>query len=193
MSTAFLQQQKRRSRSRSLPIRRGIASPATFPQQQAQADLRYWARSPMLKRSLCAALFACSLALTSCNRAPEPNTVVMIIESSPTNLDPRVGTDAQSERIGKLIFDSLVKRDEHFNLQPWVAESWDIPNPTTYIFHLKHGVSFHNGQPLTSRDVKWTFDSMLDGSIVTAKTSTYKLVDRIDAPDDFTVIFHLKE
>ena len=48
----------------------------------------------------------------------------MIIESSPANLDPRVGTDAFSERIDELLFDSLLRKDEHFNLHPWVAESW---------------------------------------------------------------------
>ncbi len=49
--------------------------------------------------------------------SPIPNTLVMIIESSPTNLDPRVGVDAQSERIDELLFDSLVRRDEHFNAE----------------------------------------------------------------------------
>ena len=43
------------------------------------------------------------LPLLSCSQAPDPNTLVMIIESSPTNLDPRVGIDAQSERIGELL------------------------------------------------------------------------------------------
>ena len=42
----------------------------------------------------------------------------MIIESSPTNLDPRVGIDGQSERIDELLFDALLTRDEHFNVQP---------------------------------------------------------------------------
>ena len=54
-------------------------------------------------------------------------------------------------------------------------------------------VRFHNGQPLTARDVKWTFDSLLSGKIRSAKTSTYAPVDHIDAPDDYTVVFHLKE
>ena len=112
----------------------------------------------------------------------------MIIESSPTNLDPRVGTDAQSERIDELIFDPLVHRDEHFNMQPWVAEKWEIPDPRTYIFHLRKGIHFHDGRPLTSRDVKWTLDSIRDGSLTTLKTTTYKLVERVDAPDDATVI-----
>ena len=65
--------------------------------------------------------------LAACSRKPDPNTLVMIIESSPTNLDPRVGVDAQSERIDELLFDSLLRRDAHFNLQPWLAESWEIP------------------------------------------------------------------
>src|SRR5262249_47460615 len=134
------------------------------------------------------------LALSGCSRSrPDPNTLVMIIESSPTNLDPRVGTDAQSERIYKLLFDSLVRRDEHFRLQPALAERWEIPDPQTYIFHLRQGVRFHNGQPLTARDVKWTYDSVMNGTLITAKSSTFKQVDHIDAPDDATVVFRLKE
>ena len=133
------------------------------------------------------------LLLFGCSRKPDPNTLVMIIESSPTNLDPRVGVDAQSERIDELLFDSLVRRDEHFNLEPWLAESWEIPDPLTYIFHLRHGVRFHNGQPLTARDVKWTFDSLISGKLRSAKASTYAPVDHVEAPDDYTVIFHLKQ
>lgn len=117
----------------------------------------------------------------------------MIIESSPTDLDPRVGTDAQSERIDKLLFDALLRRDEHFNLQPALAERWEIPDPRTYVFHLRRGVRFHDGRPLTSVDVKWTFDSMLSGAIRTAKASTYRDIESIEAPDDATVIFHLRE
>ena len=47
-------------------------------------------------------------------RVEAPGTVVMIMESSPNNLDLRQGTDAQSERVGGLIFDALVKKDEHY-------------------------------------------------------------------------------
>ena len=117
----------------------------------------------------------------------------MIIESSPTNLDPRVGIDASSERIHELIFDDLLERDEHLNVRPALAERWDIPDRLTYIFHLHHGVKFHDGRPLTSRDVKWTFDSMLQGKIRSTKTAAYRFVDRVEAPNDYTVVFHLKE
>ena len=56
-----------------------------------------------LRLAFCAFLF-----LTACSRKPDANTLVMIIESTPANLDPRIGTDAWSERIDMLIFDSLV-------------------------------------------------------------------------------------
>jgi peptide/nickel transport system substrate-binding protein len=134
-----------------------------------------------------------SLFVLSCSAKPDPDTLVMIIESSPTNLDPRVGLDAQSERIDDLIFDDLLTRDQHLNVRPGLAESWEIPDPHTYIFHLHRGVKFHDGSPLTSRDVKWTFDSLLQGKIRSTKATTYRFVQQIDAPDENTVVFHLKE
>jgi peptide/nickel transport system substrate-binding protein len=133
------------------------------------------------------------LLATSCAKKPDADTLVMIIESSPTNLDPRVGIDAQSQRIGELIFDSLVRRDEHFEMRPWLAVSWEIPDPLTYVFHLHKNVYFHDGQPLTSRDVKWTLDSLLTGKIRSSRAATYNKIDHIDAPDDYTVVFCLKE
>jgi peptide/nickel transport system substrate-binding protein len=131
--------------------------------------------------------------LSGCFTKSDPDTLVMIIESSPTNLDPRVGLDAQAERIDDLLFDDLLTRDEHLKVQPGLAERWEIPDPRTYVFHLHQGVKFHDGRPLTSRDVKWTFDSLLQGKIRSTKSAAYQLVDHVDAPDDATVVFHLKE
>jgi peptide/nickel transport system substrate-binding protein len=133
------------------------------------------------------------LPLLSCSAKPDANTLVMIIESSPTNLDPRVGIDAFSERIDNLIFDDLLSRGEDLNVAPGLAERWEIPDPLTYIFHLHRGVKFHDGRLLSSRDVKWTFDSLLQGKIRSTKAAVYKFVDHIDAPDDATVVFHMKE
>jgi len=139
------------------------------------------------------ALALLCVALTSCSHKPDADTLVMIIESSPTNLDPRVGVDAYSERIDELIFDALVRRDEHFNLTPWLAERWEIPDPLTYVFHLHQGVKFNDGRPLTSRDVKWTLDTIATGKIRSTKSATFQYVDHVDAPDDATLVIHLKE
>lgn len=137
--------------------------------------------------------FAAILPLLSCAARPDSNTLVMIIESSPTNLDPRVGIDAQSERIDSLIFDYLLSRGDNLDMTPGLAERWEIPDPLTYVFHLHHGAKFHDGRPLTAHDVKWTFDSLLAGKIRSPRAAAYRLVDRIDAPDDFTVVFHMRE
>ena len=126
----------------------------------------------MLRVSSAFAALALTLSLLSCSTKPNPGTLVMIIESSPTNLDPRVGQDAQSQRIYNLIFDDLLSRGDHLDVAPGLAERWEIPDPQTYIFHLHQGVKFHDGRPLTSRDVKWTFDSLLTGKIRSTKPAT---------------------
>jgi peptide/nickel transport system substrate-binding protein len=137
---------------------------------------------------------ALQMALAGCvPHRPDASTLVMLIESSPLNLDPRIGTDAQSERIGELIFEGLVRRDQNFELKPRLSESWEIPDPLTYIFHIRHDVRFHDGHMLTSADVKWTLDSLLSGKMRSANTSAYRYVDRVEAPDSFTVVIKLKE
>ena len=127
--------------------------------------------------------------------------VVVIIESSPNNLDLRQGTDAQSERVGGLVFDALVKKDEHFNLQPWLAQSWDQPDPLTWVFHLRDGVKFQDGRPLEAADVVWTIESLIDpkvtsalpgGSLISAKGGNLDSVDQAEARDRLTVVLHLK-
>jgi peptide/nickel transport system substrate-binding protein len=138
-------------------------------------------------------LLTAILFCIACSNKPEPSTLVMIIESSPTNLDPRVGLDAQSERIDDLLFDDLFTRDEHLNVQPGLVERWETRDPRTYVFHLRSNVWFHDERPLTSRDVKWTFDSLLQGKILSTKAAAYRFVESIEAPDASTVIFHLKE
>src|SRR3989442_8357924 len=151
-----------------------------------------WVRACVGTALILSGLFSL-LPLFACGGKPDPNALVMIIESSPTNLDPRVGLDAYSERIDNLLFDDLLTGDQHLSGAPGLAQRWEIPDPRTYVFHLQHGVKFHDGHPLTSRDVKWTFDSLLQGKIRSTKSAAYRFVDRIDAPDDYTVIFRLKE
>jgi peptide/nickel transport system substrate-binding protein len=139
-------------------------------------------------------LFALVPFLSGCKHSQQQrDSVVVLIENSPTSLDPRIGVDAQSEHIFSLIFDGLVRRDEHFNVEPWLAASWEYTDLRTIIFHLRKGVRFQNGQPLTSKDVKWTFDSIMTGAVITAKAGTYASLESIDAPDPQTVIFHLKK
>src|ERR1700691_662510 len=144
-------------------------------------------------------LFALStlLVLIGCRSAPrDPHTVVFLIESSPANLDPRIGTDAQSQRIDALLFDGLVTHDANFQFTPALAARWEHPDRLTIVFHLRSGVRFHDGRPLTARDVVWTIESMRTpggpGGVITPKTAAYASIDTIAAADDHTVMMHLK-
>jgi peptide/nickel transport system substrate-binding protein len=138
-------------------------------------------------------LLVVCLSLAGCKgQKVEPGSVVVIIESSPNNLDLRVGADAQSERVGGLIFDALVKKDEHYELQPWLAKSWEQPDPLTWVFHLRDGVRFHDGRPLEAEDVAYTIRSLIDGSLVTAKGGGFSAVKDVEATDRLTVVVHMK-
>ena len=159
-----------------------------------------------LRRSLCPLCsYLCELCVTvpllffvfllsSCSHpTPDPSTVVFVLESNPANLDPRFGSDAQSQRLSSLIFDGLVQRDNEMNLHPDLAESWDTPTPLTYIFHLRKGVLFHDGRPVSSNDVKSTIDFMRNPANRSPKRGAFRMIASIEAPDPQTVIFHLNE
>ena len=133
------------------------------------------------------------LACTS-QSAANPDVVTIALDQPPINLDPRIGQDASSERIDTLIFSSLVKRNDHFDIEPDIATDWETPNPTTYVFHLRRDAKFHDGLPLTARDVGFTYRSILDGTIRTSKSGyPLNLISSIETPDEYTVVFNLKE
>jgi peptide/nickel transport system substrate-binding protein len=144
--------------------------------------------------TICLFPFAFCLVFSGCqsSRAAR-DTVAIAIEAGPNNLDPRIGLSSESERIHQLLFNSLVRRGTHFEILPDLASHWETPDATTYRFFLRMGIRFHDGRPLTSRDVRYTIQSLLDGSIVSPKTSTYRVIERIEAPDEQTVVFHLRE
>ena len=122
----------------------------------------------------------------------DANTVVVAIENSPSSLDPRVGTDAASERIDELLFDSLVRKDEHDRMGPWLALNWEQPDALTWVFHLRPGVRFADGRPLGAEDVAYTIDSMRDGSLTTSKGGAFASVTQVEALDALTLRVRLK-
>jgi ABC-type transport system substrate-binding protein len=136
-----------------------------------------------------------SFLVVGCSHStnPDPSSLTFLIESNPTNLDPRFATDAQSQHIDGLLFSSLLQRDDQMNLHGDLAESWDSPDPLTYVFHLRRDVRFHDGRPVTSADVKATFEYIMNPANRSPKRGAFRMVTLIVAPNDTTVIFRLKE
>ena len=121
---------------------------------------------------------------------------MVVLESSPNNLDPRQGTDAQSEHVGGLIFDALVKKDDNYNLRPWLATSWEQPNALTWVFQLRDGVRFQDGRPLEAEDVVWTIESLIEpklAGLISAKSGAFASVERVEARDRLTVVVRMKQ
>jgi peptide/nickel transport system substrate-binding protein len=123
----------------------------------------------------------------------DPSSLTFLIEANPVNLDPRFATDGQSQRLDGLIFSGLLARDAQMNLHGDLAESWQTPDPLTYVFHLKPNIHFHDGRPLTAADVKSTFNFILNPANKSPKRGGFRMIEKIETPDPLTVIFHLKE
>jgi peptide/nickel transport system substrate-binding protein len=136
-----------------------------------------------------------SFCLASCSHSSrnDPSSLTFLIESSPTNLDPRFATDSQSQRIDGLLFSGLLERDNQMNFHGDLAESWSTPDPLTYVFHLRRGVRFHDGRALTATDVKATFEFIMNPANKSPKRGALRMVTSIETPDDATVIFHLSQ
>ncbi|MGH7773058.1 MAG: ABC transporter substrate-binding protein [Candidatus Binatia bacterium] len=134
-------------------------------------------------------------SLTGCLSSPQPNRppgyLVIGLESNPTQLDPRYATDADSVRIGALIFNSLTRADENSLFQPDLAERWEALDDRTYLFHLRRGITFHNGKPLTAADVKSTYDSVLNPKNRSPKRGALQVVRAVDQIGPYLIRFRL--
>src|SRR5438105_9058734 len=87
---------------------------------------------------------------------------VTILDSPPVTLDPLDGTDASSERLRQLMFNSLLRKNEKFEYVGDLASDYKTSDDgKTVTFTLHDGVTFHDGKPLTSADAKYTLDSLL--------------------------------
>ncbi|MGH9346631.1 MAG: ABC transporter substrate-binding protein [Vicinamibacterales bacterium] len=125
--------------------------------------------------------------------AADRGELVVAVQSAPNNLDPRVGTDEISQRVSELVFGYLMRLDEHLRVVPGLAARLEHPDPVTYVAHLRRGVRFHDGHELTSRDVVYTFTSLMAPDFISPRKGAYRILESITALDDYTVQFRLSE
>lgn len=159
-------------------------------------------KSPRLTRRLFLGASAATLGLSlmpAWAQAPAPGKGGVLsynIESDPPNFDLLSNTTSRVlDSIGGC-YNGLVQYDP---LDPNaiigdLAESWEVSEDgLTITFHLRQGVKFHDGAPMTSADVKYTFDVTRDPpeGLVSVRKSALSAVSAIDAPDDHTVVFTL--
>lgn len=141
-------------------------------------------------------------AASACQRQVSPADTLIVAQSSePRTLDPQAATAASDFRLIENLYDGLVRfRSGTLEVEPALAESWTVSTDgLTYTFALRPAVYFHDGTPCDASAVRYTFERLLNPSHPEADTGPFPLafffsaVERIDTPDDATVVFHLNE
>ncbi len=107
------------------------------------------------------------------------DTLVVALSTEPTNLDPLFALDATSQRIDKLIYDSLVEIDSRLKIVPHLAESWENPKETLYRFKLRKDVVFHNGAPVTAHSVAQSLYKILDPATGSPLLPSFKNIKKV--------------
>ncbi len=120
-------------------------------------------------------------------------TLVMIVQPEPPTLASYLSTSGPIGMVAAKIYDGLLEYDTELRPQPGLAESWEVsPDGMTISFKLRQGVTFHDGQPLTSADIQF---SIMDVAKVTHPRgpNTFAAVTAVETPDDHSVVLKLSE
>ena len=123
--------------------------------------------------------------------------LVVAVQGLPDSLDPYLHLSNVGTRVTYSLFDHLIERDfmsgdtpgAGFGLNPMLAESWERVDDLTIEFQLREDVTFHNGDPMTAEDVKFTFDRMLVDTPddLIAAAAYVGTVSEVNVIDDYTV------
>ncbi len=134
-----------------------------------------------------------SISLPALGQGGE-NTLILARAIDATGLDPHTQTAFASLRLLTMIYEPLVITDHQLNLAPALATDWEFSDDaTTLTFQLRQGVKFHDGSDFTAEDVIASFERILDEETGAAARSNYVSIESMEAPDDYTVIFHLSQ
>lgn len=138
-----------------------------------------------------AAITACS----SNSSSKKSNTLYIHFSSEPTTLNPINSSDAYASRVQNFVIDTLLTKNPKTNeYMPGVAESWTVSEDgKVYTFKIRKGIKFTDGTDLTAKDIKFSFDAVLDTKYEAAHKLAY--FQNIESPkliDDYTIEFTTK-
>jgi peptide/nickel transport system substrate-binding protein len=138
-------------------------------------------------------IFAClALAVATFTAAADDSKTLVVGTITTPIVNNALGSGTAPGTPGTQVFAGLVELDDHFVPQPYLATSWDIsPDGLTYTFHLRPGVKFHDGTPVTSEDVAFSVDTVRANHPF--GRAMFGPVDRVETPDPLTARFVLKQ
>ncbi len=118
------------------------------------------------------------------------DTITFVQGADITSLDPHVGKQLRAIVVTTNIFDTLVEFDANRDIVPALAEKWEYVNDTQIKLSVKKGVKFHNGEPLTAADVKFSLERAMGNPNVSNYVNFIKDVEQVD---DYTVLVNTKD
>ena len=138
-----------------------------------------------------------TVALSGCSgdKAEEDSSKITVgIPQDIDSLDPHIAEGAGTREVLFNVFEGLVKPDENGNLNPAVASEYTISDDgLTYTFTLRDGIKFHNGNPVTVEDIKYSIDRCAGAGEDEALVSAFSNVESTNIIDDTHVEINLKE
>ena len=121
-------------------------------------------------------------------------TLVIALSDDPGHFNPGITTGFNVHAVTGSLFNGLVELDDNANPHPDLAESWEVSDDSTqYTFHLAEGVRWHDGEPMTSADVKFTFENVLLNYHSRTRGGLSGILESIGTPDDHTVVFNFTQ
>jgi len=109
--------------------------------------------------------------------ASRPSTLVIDEDGAPATLDPGLQYNTESYIVYRNIFNQLLARNPvSLKLEPEIATSWKAINPTTWVFDIRKGVYFTNGEPLTGNDVAFSINRILNPSFNSPQYSNFSYI-----------------
>jgi peptide/nickel transport system substrate-binding protein len=126
--------------------------------------------------------------------AQADNKVVIAIPAEPPGLDPAMQPAAAvSEVVWENIFEGLTRFDPAGKIMPGLASSWSREGPNVYVFKLRPGVKFHDGNAMTSADVKFSFERNAAADSTNKRKRVFTNFTKVETPDPLTVKITTKE
>ncbi len=146
----------------------------------------------MIRRTL--AVLAAALLATVALAQTSGGVLRVGMQTDPVGLDPHITNATSTRNMLENVYDTLVMFDSSLQIVPGLAESWTASDDgLTWTFTLREGVTFHDGTPLSSSDVKFSIERISDPAIASPRADDFAVVASIETPDDRTVVMNLTE
>lgn len=116
--------------------------------------------------------------------------LIVALTPDPVEMSPWLDNGMPGYSVINHIYEPVIFRDTNMQLIPVLAESWNQVDPTTLQLKLRQGVKYHNGQPFTSADIKFSYENIIAPDSKALWKAMLSMITSVETPDDLTALLH---